>query len=47
MRKPDPAIYRHVAGAGRLRPPTRCLFIDDLAANIAAARALGWRTIVL
>jgi putative hydrolase of the HAD superfamily len=45
LRKPDPAIYRHcerLAGA----QPEQCLFIDDLPANVAGARACGWHGVV-
>jgi len=38
--KPDPEIFRVLLDRRRL-DPTRCLFIDDMAANIEAARALG------
>ncbi len=44
-RKPRPEFFRHaqrLAGCA----PEECLFIDDLPANIAGARALGWRGIV-
>jgi 2-haloacid dehalogenase len=38
--KPDPAFYRHaVAEIGQ--PPERCLFIDDVAKNVAGAAAIG------
>lgn len=39
--KPDPAIYRHLLTLIGL-PADRCLFIDDRADNVAAARALGF-----
>lgn len=45
MRKPCADIYTHcqkIAGA----TPRQCLFIDDLPANIEAARACGWQGIV-
>ncbi|HTU18630.1 MAG TPA: HAD family phosphatase [Gemmataceae bacterium] len=45
LRKPCADIYAHchqVAGAA----PRECLFIDDLPANIEAARACGWQGIV-
>lgn len=45
LRKPCPDIYAHcqsVAGCS----PSQCLFIDDLPANIEAARACGWQGIV-
>lgn len=38
--KPEPAIYLAAAVAAGV-PPERCLFVDDSAANVAAARALG------
>jgi 2-haloacid dehalogenase len=40
--KPDPAIYR-LAEQRFDHPPGAMLFIDDNAANIDAARALGWQ----
>lgn len=45
MRKPHPGIYAHcleLAGCA----PSECVFIDDLQANVAAARACGWHGIV-
>jgi len=45
VRKPDPAIYRLTCdrlGVG----PERCLFVDDVQANCAAAAALGMTAIV-
>jgi putative hydrolase of the HAD superfamily len=45
FRKPDPRIYRLVEE--RLHAaPAECLFLDDLPANVEAARACGWRGIV-
>lgn len=41
--KPDPAIFR-LAAVRFGHPPGAMLFIDDNAANIAAADALGWQT---
>ena len=44
-RKPRPAFFEHcqrLAGCG----PEGCLFIDDLPANVAGARACGWHGIV-
>ncbi len=38
--KPDPAAYRLAAGRLQL-PLPRCAFVDDVEANVAAARALG------
>jgi epoxide hydrolase-like predicted phosphatase len=40
MRKPEPRIFRHAAGLIGL-PPDECVFIDDIEANVAAARACG------
>lgn len=44
LRKPDPAIYKRTLDILG-RPAERILFIDDRAANIAAAQAQGIRTI--
>jgi len=44
LRKPDRRIYEHcLAVAGR--PAKECLFIDDMPANVEAARACGWNAI--
>jgi epoxide hydrolase-like predicted phosphatase len=40
LRKPDPAIYRLACERARISPE-RALFVDDHAANVEAARALG------
>ncbi|MFI6596166.1 HAD family hydrolase [Nonomuraea sp. NPDC050536] len=40
MRKPEPGIFRHALELVAL-PGEECVFIDDLEANIVAARALG------
>lgn len=40
--KPSPAIY-HAFEAASGQPGSRLLFFDDLADNVQAARALGWR----
>lgn len=45
IRKPDARIYEHCLRLAACRP-SQCVFIDDLAANIAAARARGWHGIV-
>ncbi len=42
--KPDVEIYRRAAEAAGL-PPAECLFVDDLAENIAGARNAGMRAI--
>lgn len=44
LAKPDPAIFELLAERYGLAPADT-LFIDDLAANVAAARQLGWQTI--
>ncbi len=38
--KPEPAIYRYLLDHYRLQPE-ECLFIDDMEANVAGARAVG------
>jgi epoxide hydrolase-like predicted phosphatase len=40
MRKPEERIFRHTAALLGLEP-AECVFIDDVAANIAAAEAIG------
>ncbi|QFY06429.1 HAD-IA family hydrolase [Nonomuraea phyllanthi] len=40
MRKPEPRIFHHALGQIGL-PGEECVFIDDIEANILAARALG------
>ncbi|MEU8268513.1 HAD family phosphatase [Sphaerisporangium sp. NPDC049002] len=40
MRKPEPRIFHHALGLVGLRPQ-ECVFIDDIEANIVAARSLG------
>ncbi len=45
LRKPDPAIYRAVMRASG-RQGAEHVFVDDLAANVEAARGLGWRGVV-
>lgn len=44
LRKPDPAIYKRALDILG-RPAERILFIDDRAANVAAAQAQGIKTI--
>src|SRR5690349_5788036 len=44
LAKPDPAIFELLAGRHGL-VPADTLFIDDSAANVAAARQLGWQAI--
>jgi putative hydrolase of the HAD superfamily len=43
LRKPDPAIYRHVERETGIDPETT-LFIDDNACNLLPATALHWKT---
>lgn len=43
LAKPDPAIFA-LAADRFARAPAQMLFVDDNAANIAAAAALGWHT---
>lgn len=38
--KPDPAFYRAAIAQGGL-DPRRCVFVDDVAENLAGARAFG------
>ncbi len=42
MRKPDVASFTHVAERSGLEPG-RCLFFDDVMANVEAARAAGFQ----
>lgn len=44
MVKPDPAIFHHLLEKIAL-PAERCVFIDDNQRNIAAAEALGLKTV--
>jgi putative hydrolase of the HAD superfamily len=44
--KPEPAAYRRVLGALRI-PGSRAIFVEDTAQNLAPARALGMRTILI
>jgi putative hydrolase of the HAD superfamily len=43
IRKPDPAIYRLMLERLGVAPE-RCLFLDDIATNVAAAEVLGMAT---
>jgi putative hydrolase of the HAD superfamily len=45
LRKPDPRIYQYAETLAAC-PAGECLFIDDLPANVAAARACGWQGVV-
>ncbi len=42
--KPEPAIYRLAEERFGLQP-AQTVFIDDMASNVAAARAVGWHAI--
>jgi putative hydrolase of the HAD superfamily len=44
LRKPDPAIYAIVLERLGL-PAAACVFVDDIAVNIDAARSLGFATV--
>merc|ERR1719174_551085 len=44
VRKPDPKIYQTVLSRLAL-PPERCVFLDDISANLRAAARLGMHTI--
>ena len=45
MRKPEPRIYRAALRIAGVREPGRALLIDDLQANVSAARRAGLRAI--
>jgi putative hydrolase of the HAD superfamily len=45
VRKPHGAFFEHCCRRAGT-PPAECVFIDDLAANVAGARACGWHGIV-
>jgi len=45
VRKPNAQFFRHCLERAEC-PAEKCLFIDDLAANVAAARELGMKGIV-
>jgi HAD superfamily hydrolase (TIGR01509 family) len=45
LRKPDPRLYEHCRRVAD-SPAAASLLIDDLPANVEAARAAGWRGIV-
>ena len=44
LRKPDPRIYRHACDELGVSPEAS-IFLDDIGANLKAARALGMHTI--
>jgi glucose-1-phosphatase len=43
--KPDPAIFRRAAESVQI-PPTGCLYIDDLPANVEGARKIGMEAVI-
>ncbi len=43
--KPDPAIYRILVERNGL-DPAKCLFIDDIAANVLGARTIGMKAVI-
>ena len=45
MRKPEPEIFQHAA-RGLGLAPAECLFVDDMAPNVAAAQACGMTSFV-
>jgi epoxide hydrolase-like predicted phosphatase len=47
MRKPDPGIYHHARELVGGPPAERCVFLDDFAGNVAAARRLGMAAILV
>jgi len=46
INKPDPAIYQHLCERFSLAPES-CVFVDDMAENIEAARAFGMQGVQL
>lgn len=47
VRKPDPAIFRIALEGLGVSDPARAIFLDDLESNVAAARALGLRGLLV
>jgi putative hydrolase of the HAD superfamily len=45
LRKPSPDVYEHCRKLTGSRPD-QCLFIDDIAENVAGAKACGWHGLV-
>ncbi len=45
VRKPDPAIYR-LASERIGVPPERCVFVDDIEANVKGAESVGMRALL-
>ena len=46
VHKPEPEVFRLAAGRLGL-PPGQILFVDDLPANVAAARAVGMQAVLI
>ena len=46
IRKPDPRIYRHVLGELAVEA-ARAIFVDDMPANVEAARSLGMHGVLV
>ena len=47
IRKPDPKIFEHALKTLAVGDPSRAIFVDDFAANIEAAEALGMRGVLM
>ena len=45
LRKPDEAVYRLTMERLGVDDPSRCVFLDDFAWNLAPAQRLGMRTL--
>ncbi len=46
VRKPDPSIFRTLSARSGVAP-ARTIFLDDIAANLKTAKALGFTTILV
>ncbi len=46
-RKPEPRVYAVLAGTLGVTEGTEMLFLDDIGRNLKAAKALGWRTVLV
>lgn len=47
LAKPDPALFRMVAQHCGAASPASCVFVDDSARNVAAARSVGMFTVLV
>ena len=47
IRKPDPRIFQFALDKLGVRDPRRAIFVDDFAANVEAAEALGMRGVLM